>query len=579
MKKIILFVLLALLVSCSDDDDNPVQNYPEKRLVIISDFDKGSAFAITLMGAVETHFPNTKVEFITTPSYDVFEGSFLLEKAADDYPTGTCFLTVVGTGVDNQVVAFETGGNKFICPDNGLASRIIRNKDVDLYYLENVDLIGGSWDDIPYYDFYKNATLSLLADNDVSSFGSKADSPVTLNIQDAHKDGEYIVGQVLFKDNFGNCASNISPDLMDDFFDIGDIVKAEYNGQTFFLKYGTYYNSVRENENVCFTNSGNTIEFSVNFGNFGNRYNISAGGILKLSKSNMRIAVLMYNNSSVANDIYNGMLTNLHELGFTSGVNLDVITGSVDGNSAGFNDLINSMLSENPDLFIAISTPASQAAASIVPEDIPLIFTYVTDPESAGILDIRKNISGVSDKTNFIEYLNFVANLMPEMENAGNIYSSQESNSTFAKSQLEFYRPYYGFNIFYEDATSTEQISTAYENLKANNIEALLIAANNTASDAIPQLKDLCIADKIPLIGDSFEHAKNGALASISVDYTKLAAGTSDMIAITLLGKQLDSQPVMYFHTDLIALNMTTANAIGYSFPQDILDKAKYIYE
>lgn len=575
----LLFMLLGL-TSCYEQEIVNIENKTRK-LVIITDFQKGSSFSLTLLGSVERSFPEVEIEFIQSPSFDIYEASYLLETAAGEYPKGTYFAVFVGTGVDDKFIFFESEGNRYICCDNGLASRVANKSEwIDFYYVENEELLGGKREDMAYTEFYKRILFALLSDTKPHDFGNRADDPVMIEIKEPAIEGNSIIGQILYRDNFGNCITNIPAELVSLIFTKSDIISADYNGSKFFLKYGSFYSSVNTNENVCFINNDNTFELAVNYGNFSSRYSISAGAIIKLSKASINIAVLMYNNSDVAEDIKNGMIARIEELGFKQGAGINVSIRSAGGNVTRLNSLVSDLLvNAKPDVFVSISTPASQVAMALVPDNIPLIFTYVTDPQSAGLLDGRKNISGLSDKTNFVEYLDFVGELLPDMKTAGSFYSSNESNSVFAKSQMEKYKSFYHYDIIFEDVPAVNYIYNAYSSLKVNEMQALLIAANNTCSEAMSDIALLCNSDKIPLIGDSFEHCASGALASISVDYDKLASATGDMISMLLLGISLDKQPIKYFHTDLIAINKKTAQQISYQFPKNILDNAKLVYE
>ncbi len=579
MKYLCVLLLLISLVACTEE--KIVNNdEPEKRLVILTDHEKGSPFTISILGAIENAFPDVKIEYIHTLSFDIYESSYLLERAVAQYPKGTYFAAIVGTGVDYKSLIIKSKGNKIVCPDNGLCTRAVLNdEDAQYYYLENEEYLDGKWNEMTDTKLYKNAIIAMLKDYEPSSFGSKAENPVKQELVDASSDGNQITGQILFRDNFGNFFTNISKSLAGSLFNVGDIVEAECNNKIFFLKFGTGYSSVAKDENVCFVDFEDLLKFAVNFNSISERYSISPGAVIKLSKANVKLAVLMYNNSRVAEDIKSGFIAQLAAKGFVENKNLSIFVKSANGNKAKLKDLVNDLLAGKPDIFLSVSTPASQSALEFVPEDIPLIYTYVTDPQSAGLLGVRKNISGLSDRTNFVDYLEFVYTLLPNMKIAGNMFTSKESNSVYAKQQLEKYNNFYPFNILYEDAPEKNYFYNAYNSLKINGMEALLIVANNVASESIGDLKLLCNSDNIPLIGDSYEHCQEGALASISIDYDKLAIATGNMIAGVILGKSLSNEPVQYFHTDLIAINKTTANHISYTFPAEILAKAKYVFE
>lgn len=583
MKKVFISLALALsffvFSSCSDDDDTVEPTKNGKTVVFITDFEKGSPFALNLLGAIENHFPEASVEFITSKPWDVFEAGYLLEEAASQYPDGTYFVTIVGTGVDDKVIIAENLNSRFICPDNGIISRVAQTKGIgEFYYVENEDYLGGTWSDIPYTQFYINAIKALLEDKAASSFGAKAE-PVSIEMISPAIESGAVKGQALFRDNFGNLTTNIPDSLMKAAFSQGDLLKISSADKVFFASYGTYYNSVPVGQNVCFANTNDYLEMAVNYGDFSGRYSIVAGAALTIEKATVKIGVLSFNASSVAEDVRLGMKSKLDSLGFISGENVEYIFKSADGNFSRLNSLVAEIEAENPDFVVSISTPASQAAAAILDAKIPLVFTYVTDPQSAGLLDGRKNMTGLSDRTNFSEYLDFVSELLPDLTKAGAVYNSNEANSVYAKSQFEKYDNFYAFDFIYAEAASAGDLPSAYSELKTGGVEAVLVAANNSASAGMNNLASLCSADNIPLVGDSFEHAKDGALAAISIDYDDLASATGETVASLIRGVSADDTAVQYFHTNVVALNKTAAAAIGFDFSENMLEKAAYIYE
>jgi putative ABC transport system substrate-binding protein len=126
--------------------------------------------------------------------------------------------------------------------------------------------------------------------------------------------------------------------------------------------------------------------------------------------------------------------------------------------------------------------------------------------------------------------------------------------------------------------TSSYQHWHAYQQIKDQGIEAMLILDDNTMSAAMSSLIALSLPDSIPIIGKAVEDVQKGALASISVNYDDMSKSTGDLVAAVLLGVEPDDVPVQLFNTDVIAINTDTASKIGYTFPADVLAEAKYIF-
>ncbi|MEM4260710.1 MAG: SAM-dependent chlorinase/fluorinase [Candidatus Woesearchaeota archaeon] len=578
MKKIILSLLLILLmVACSTTDNTSVK----RTLVIISDFHLGSDLIIKIYGAVRNRYPDIEIQFFPAAPFDIKEAAYNLEVAVKNYPAGTFFICIVEPGAIGKKMVFRTDDNKkILVADNGLASRIIKYfPTFDFYYVDNQSIFDGKqYNEVSFEEYYTKATIALISDIPMKNLGSAVTNPVIYQIQEAVNEEGVVKGEILFNDDFGNCISNISSDIANN-FQVGDILKIVADDKVaFYSTVGTNYGSVPNNENVCFFNSSKRLEIAANYGNISQRYGISAGTKLRITKATVRVGILLYNQSPVVLDIVSGMKNRMQELGFKEGINTLYNIKNANGDKASLKGLIDELLADGIDIIVPISTPASQSAVQFVPDSIPIIFSYVTDPQSAGILDVRKGVSGLSDATNFIDYMNFIIELFPNLKKAGTIYNNTESNSIYAQQQLKKQTNLLSIDLIQYPIINANDINTAYNQLKSQDIKIILIVADNTMSNEMKTLSNLALPEKISVIGDSYQHAKDGALASISVDYDALARGTGDLVASVIRGINPDSQKIKTFSTNVVAINTQTAMSIGYTFSESIIQRAKYIF-
>lgn len=575
---LIAFLIIILFTGCTEETNIINQTVTKKTVVIVSDNSPTSDILIRVSGEIISNYPEFDIRFIQVEPFNYIEASYIIDLTTQSLPKGSYIIGIVDPEATSKKMVFVADEKYILAPDNGLATRIFNRTNIDsLYYAENIELIGGDkQENLSYEDFYTATVSSFLSNIPLSQFGSKVENPVKFDIYSSKFENDTLTGEVLFTDNFGNCFTNI-PDSLLSHFKIGDILKIETGNTHFFVKYGTGFGSVDLGLNVAFKNSSKRLEMSVNYGDISARYSISAGVKLTITKANLKIGILKYNDSEVANNIVRVMKTELQTYGLNN--NTTFIEKNAAGESSLLPTLINELLNENIDILVPVSTPASQAAVMNTPESIPIVFTYVTDPESAGILNKRNEITGCSDATNFTDYLKFVKRLLPDLEIAGHIYNDKESNSAFAKQQLASLSPFYNLTLKSETANSIDQIPIAFQNIKNQSINTVMIAADNTMSKGINTISDLATENNIVLIGDSNEHSQGGALASISVDYEKLSKSTGNLIYSVLLGKNPDSEAIRKFSTDVISVNLTTAESIGFTIPNEILNEAKYIYE
>ncbi|MFP4368887.1 MAG: SAM-dependent chlorinase/fluorinase [Candidatus Kapaibacterium sp.] len=577
MKKLLLLLFpFLLLTSCSDD--SPVKSNESQSIVFITDYEESSEFWINLKGQLKTELSDAEIEYYKAEDFNIFDAANTLSIANESYPAETIFIGYVEPGENSSMLIFQAQGKYFVFPDNGLGTFIMNKYPGNKAYRIEAADITGNGENISKSRYFLNIIKSIKSDKEMSSFGPVEDNPEKLTITEPSLDDGVLSGQIMQIDNFGNCVTNIKPELVNEALNKDDFAVIMINGIEFKCKFGDDYSSVLTGSNVCLINSSGYLQFSVNKGNMSLRNSIQAGHSFTMKKALPVIGILKYNESPVVEDILNSVKSRFNELGLSE-ENTRFIEKNAAGNASALNGLIKELMSQDPDVVISVSTPASQAAVNELADSIPLIFTYVTDPQSAGLLNSARQAAGCSDATNFKDYLDFVDQLVDSLFKAGMIYSSNEANAIFAKESIDEFDTFYEFDVLFEGVTSDSEINGAFDKLNAENPEAFIVAADNMLSDNIEILAGLCSDHKIPLIGDSYEHSEKGALASISVNYEALGQKTADMVMATILGNQPDNRKVEYFKTELKAFNLKTAEKIGFNISEELKQEAAYIFE
>ena len=103
------------------------------------------------------------------------------------------------------------------------------------------------------------------------------------------------------------------------------------------------------------------------------------------------------------------------------------------GNMATATQIGYQIMGEKPDLILTISTPTSQACVQALKksphmQNTPLVFTAVTDPVEAGLVQSLDkpgaNITGVSDMLPMAEHLSMVKTFLPDLKKLGFLYNA-----------------------------------------------------------------------------------------------------------------------------------------------------------
>ena len=137
-----------------------------------------------------------------------------------------------------------------------------------------------------------------------------------------------------------------------------------------------------------------------------------------------------------------GFLEGLKEAGIEEGVNLTVLFDNAQADTATASMISDNYVSQKVDLICAIATPSAMSAYnSCLDSDIPVIYTAVSDPVSAGLAKEDKtpegNITGTADTLPVEAQLKMIREVLPDATKIGILYTTSEANSL---STIETYK-------------------------------------------------------------------------------------------------------------------------------------------
>lgn len=129
-----------------------------------------------------------------------------------------------------------------------------------------------------------------------------------------------------------------------------------------------------------------------------------------------------------------GFIAALKDAGYIEGTNLKLDVQIAQGDATNNTTIAQKFVSDKDDLILAISTPSAQAAAHAT-KDIPIIFTAVTDPLGAKLVQSLNqpggNVTGISDThpDAIKDTIQSIKKFVPNAKKVGIIYNSGEQNS------------------------------------------------------------------------------------------------------------------------------------------------------
>lgn len=222
---------------------------------------------------------------------------------------------------------------------------------------------------------------------------------------------------------------------------------------------------------------------------------------------------------------------------------------------------------EKPDAVITIGTMASQAAALNVTNTIPIIFSSVTDPLSAGLVQTLEvpgqNVTGVSNRVDSVAQFKVFKSIYPTLKTIGVIYNPGESNSVSLLESMINAAKKIDLVIKVAPANNTGEVQAAAKNI-IDNVDIIFINNDNTALSALPSIIKVADDAKKPVFSSDIENIGQGVLAAVGPEQSKLGAQAAKMAvqAINNHGKVSD-MPVEFPKVMSVVMDPDKAKLFG----------------
>lgn len=292
-----------------------------------------------------------------------------------------------------------------------------------------------------------------------------------------------------------------------------------------------------------------------------------------------KIGILQLMEHDALDNARNGFLDALEEGGYAEGEKIVVDVQNAQGDQSNLKTMSQKFVNDKEDLILAIATPAAQSVAAET-QEIPILATAITDYPEAGLVESNEapnvNLSGTSDRTPVKEQFALLKQILPDVKKVGIMYNSSEANSEIqARSAIEACED---LGLEYQEGTVTNvnDIQQVVQSI-VGEVDALYIPTDNTFASAIPLVVSITDVEKVPVICDENGMVKGGGLATVGIDYYKLGQQTGKMAIRVLEGEDVSKMPVEFPDSTEVCINLDTAEKIGVTIPQDIIDNAAII--
>lgn len=226
------------------------------------------------------------------------------------------------------------------------------------------------------------------------------------------------------------------------------------------------------------------------------------------------------------------------------------------------------------DLVLVIGTPTAQATKEVI-KDIPILFSAVTDPVDAGLVEdlnnITTNITGTSDKSDINSQLKLFNELDEDIKTIGALYNTEESNSISQIKELEKIAPSLNLKVKTTGINDINEVEQALDSLM-RKVDAFYLPSDNTISSSIGLISKKLTDNNIISICAEEAQVEGGVLITKGIDYRKLGSQTGNMAKKLLIdGEDIKNIPVEFSESYSLSINKDTWNKLGLSKEHKLL--------
>lgn len=275
---------------------------------------------------------------------------------------------------------------------------------------------------------------------------------------------------------------------------------------------------------------------------------------------------------------YEGFQKALEDAGLT--VEFDFQSAQGDQNNV--KTISDNFVAANVDLIFANSTPSALGALNAT-KDIPIVFTSVTDPVEAGLVEALDkpgdNITGVTDQhPEAIEKTVQFIDKYFEGANVGLIYNAGEPNSVVQVEAVNEAAEGTSLTLTERTVSTSAEVQQAANSL-AGDVDLFYIVTDNTVVSALDTVVGVANEQQIPLVVSEPDSLARGGFATFGIDYYTIGYRAGEIAAEILTGEKAPNEiPVEYPPEIELIINKEAVELQGVEW-NDEWDNEATIYE
>ena len=285
-----------------------------------------------------------------------------------------------------------------------------------------------------------------------------------------------------------------------------------------------------------------------------------------------------------AADSVGAFVQGLGQLGWTIGGNVRIEYRYGAGNPDAFRKYAAELVALAPDVILASGT-LSVAALQQISRSVPIVFTLVSDPVGAGLVDSLARPGGNATGFMLSEYslsgkwLELLKQIAPHLTRAAVLRDPTNPAGSAQFGAIQAMAPSLGMAVSPINVRDASEIERAVGTFARSANGGLVVTGSASATTHRELIIALAARHKLPAVYTSRFNVTIGGLISYAPNFVDQFRRAADYVGRILKGEKPADLPVQAPTSYELIINLKTAKALGLTIPTILLASANEAIE